>query len=74
MFLGMDSDRSPVKSYADIAFVIYGSMTRHVISLLQSMQLLFNLDIIILTNCLSLERIITGSDRVTVCFILVVFI
>ena len=69
IFLGMDSDRHPVRTYADLVFRIYGSVARHLVSLLQSMQLLFNVGIIILINGLSLEQIITGSGRTAVCFI-----
>ena len=74
MFLGLDSDRYPVKTYADIAFRIYGSVARYVVSLLQSIQLLFNVGIIILINGLSLEQIITGSGRTAVCFVVLCLI
>ena len=70
MFLGLDSSRYPVKTYADLAFRIYGPVARHAVSLLQSVQLLFNVGIIILINGLSLEQVITGSGRPAVCFVL----
>ena len=74
MFLGLDSDRYPVKTYADIAFRVYGSVARGVISLLQSAQLLFNVGVIVLINAISLDQIITGSGRSSVCFIVLVFV
>lgn len=69
MFLGLDSDRYPVRTYADLIFRIYGSVARSLVSVLQSTQLLFNVGIIMLINGLSLEQIITGSGRTAVCFI-----
>lgn len=74
MFLGLDSDPYPVKTYAEIAFRVYGSVARGVVSLLQSTQLLFNVGIILLINAISLEQILTGSGRGNVCFIVLVLV
>ena len=69
MFLGLDSYQYPVKTYADLAFRIYGPVARHVVTGLQSTQLLFNVGIIILINGLSLEQIIVGAGYKAVCFV-----
>ena len=65
MFLRLDSDRYPLKSYGDIAFRIYGTWARHSVNLLQSIQLLFNVGVIILANGQGLSQVV--NDKV--CFI-----
>ena len=74
MFLGLDSDRYPLKSYGDMAFRLYGRGVQHTVSVLQSIQLLFNVGIIIVINGLSLEQIVTGSGAGEKCFIILVFV
>ncbi|KAG1743824.1 transmembrane amino acid transporter protein-domain-containing protein [Suillus lakei] len=56
MFLKLDSDRYPVKSFGDLAHRIYGRWFRHVCNILQSIQLVFNVGIIILVNGQSLSQ------------------
>lgn len=48
MYLGLDSDRFPLRSYGDLAFITFGNYARHLVNVLQSIQLLFNVAIIIL--------------------------
>ena len=74
MFLGLDSDKYPLKTYSDIAFRIYGSFARNFVNGLQSIQLLFNVGIIIVVNGLSLEEIIEGSGSGDKCFIILCFV
>ena len=74
MFLGLDSDRYPLKTYSDIAYRIYGSYARHFVNVLQSVQLLFNVGILIVVNGLSLEEIIEGSGVGDKCFIILCFV
>ena len=74
MFLGLDSDRYPLKSYGDVAFRVYGGAARHVVNVLQSVQLLFNVGILVVLNGLSLEEIVTGSPSGEQCFIILVFV
>ncbi|QSZ34052.1 hypothetical protein DSL72_005632 [Monilinia vaccinii-corymbosi] len=50
MFLKLDSDRWPMRTYGDLAFRIYGAYARHVTNLLQSIQLLFNVGVIVISN------------------------
>ncbi|KAL8693875.1 MAG: hypothetical protein Q9218_001384 [Villophora microphyllina] len=65
MFLQLDSDRYPLRSYGDIAFRVAGTIARHTVNITQSVQLLFNVGIIIIQNGQGLAQISKGS----VCFI-----
>ena len=51
MFLKLDSDRYPLKTYGDIAFRVYGRVARHALNILQSIQLLFNVGLIVIGMC-----------------------
>lgn len=42
MFLGLDSDRYPLKTYGDIAFRVFGSVCRYVVNTVQSVQVTFS--------------------------------
>ena len=70
MFLGLDSDRYPLKTYGDIAFRVYGTIARHSINILQSVQLLFNVGIIVISNGQSLSEIANNDT----CFIILCFV
>lgn len=70
MFLVLDSDRYPLRCYGDIAYRIFGSVARHTFNIIQSVQLLFNVGLIIISNRQSLSQISNGS----VCFIVLCFI
>ena len=70
IFLGMDSDRYPLKTYGDVAFRIYGTFCRHLVNGLQSVQLLFNVGIIIIANGQSLAQI----SKDGACFIILCFV
>ena len=70
IFLGMDSDRYPLKTYGDIAFRVYGTLCRHLVNGLQSIQLLFNVGIIIISNGQSLAQI----SKDGACFIILCFV
>jgi len=50
MFLNLDSKEYPMKTFGDFAFRLYGTVARHVVNVLQSIQLLFNVGIIIISN------------------------
>jgi hypothetical protein len=50
MFLMLDSYKHPLKSYGDIAFRIFGRWARHIVNLLQSIQLIVNVGLIIIGN------------------------
>ena len=77
MFLQLDSDRYPLKTFGDLAYRVYGSIARHTVSLFQSVQLFLNVGIIIVTNGQSLSQIVAkGPDKTEngVCFIILCFV
>lgn len=65
MFLHLDSDRYPLKTYGDVAFRLYGFWARHTVNVLQSIQLLCNVGVIIIGNGQALSQV--AKDRV--CFV-----
>ena len=72
MFLSLDSDRYPLRSYGDIAFRVFGPLGRHAVNSLQSFQLLFNVGIIIIANGQSLSQMAAKGpdlDQNGACFI-----
>ncbi|KAL8696837.1 MAG: hypothetical protein Q9201_007452 [Fulgogasparrea decipioides] len=70
MFLQLDSDRYPLRNYGDIAYRVAGAIARHTVNIVQSIQLLFNVGIIIVSNGQSLSQISKGS----VCFVVLCFV
>ena len=44
LYIRLDSVRYPLKTYADIAERIFGRAARHVVNVLQSLQLLINVN------------------------------
>ena len=73
-FLGLDSDRYPLNSYGDMAFRVFGNWARHGVNILQSVQLLLNVAIIVVVNGQSLEEIVTGSGKTSICYVILIFI
>jgi hypothetical protein len=57
LFLKLDSDLYPVKTYADITRRIFGVEAAHVVNVLQSIQLIINVGTICLSNGQSLSQI-----------------
>lgn len=47
MYLHLDSDEYPVHNYSDLTERIYGRVARHGVNILQTLQLLFNVAVII---------------------------
>lgn len=77
MFLELDSDKYPLRTYGDIAFRVYGQSVRFGINVLQSLQLLFNVGIIIIQNGQSLSQMVAKGpdlDRDGACFIVLIFV
>ncbi len=57
MFLGLDSYEFPMRNYGDIAFRVYGTAFRHVVNVLQSIQLLCATGLIIISNGQALSQV-----------------
>ena len=77
MFLSLDSDKYPLRSFGDIAFRVYGQGVRIGITSLQSIQLLFNVGIIIVANGQSLSQMAAKGpnlDQNGACFIILCFV
>ncbi|KAL8732398.1 MAG: hypothetical protein Q9166_002796 [cf. Caloplaca sp. 2 TL-2023] len=70
MFLQLDSDRYPLRCYGDMTYRVAGAVARHFVNVVQSVQLLFNVGIVIIQNGQGLSQISKGS----VCFIVLCFI
>lgn len=70
MFLKLDSDRYPMRTFGDLGFRIFGKQTRHGMNILQSIQLLFNVGVIIIVNGQSLSQM----SKFKLCFSICVLI
>ncbi|CAA7271203.1 unnamed protein product [Cyclocybe aegerita] len=70
LFIRLDSVRYPLKTYADIAERIFGRGARHVVNILQSIQLLVNVATICLANGQSLSQISKGRLCFSVCIVI----
>lgn len=51
MYLKLDSDEYPVQNYSDLTERIYGRIARHGVNILQTIQLLFNVAVLVLGTC-----------------------
>jgi transmembrane amino acid transporter len=50
LFLMLDSYKHPLRTYGDIAFRVFGGWAKHIVSILQSIQLIVNVGLIILSS------------------------
>jgi len=71
MFIGLDSDRYPLKNYGDLAFRIYGNWFRYICNVLQSFQFFFNVSLLILSSGMGISQLSFGPNGTTphLCFI-----
>lgn len=65
LFGKLDSDRFPVVSYSDIGERLLGSAFRHLVTVLQSVQLIVNVGTLILSNAQNLSQL----DQGKLCFV-----
>jgi hypothetical protein len=70
MFLHLDSDRYPLKTYGDVAYRVFGPWARHGINVLQSLQILFIVSGVVLSSGQGISQI--SKNRI--CYILCIFI
>lgn len=69
-FLGLDSDRYPVKNYGDLAFRIYGNWARHICNILQSLQFFLNVTLLIVSNGQGIAQLSQPNTNDTaLCFV-----
>ena len=57
LFVKLDSDRYPVRTYSDIVERIFGRWARHCCTVLQSLQLIFNVGLLCLLSGQSLSQV-----------------
>ncbi|THX21220.1 hypothetical protein D6D17_00186 [Aureobasidium pullulans] len=69
MFLQLDSNQYPLKTFGDIAFRAYGKVVRHLVNILQAIQLIFNVGVIIIQNGQGLYQI-NGNICYIVCCVI----
>jgi hypothetical protein len=75
-FLGLDSDKYPVKNYGDLAFRIYGNWARYIVNILQSCQFFLNVTLLIVSNGQGIAQLSQPhSNDKALCFVacLVIF-
>lgn len=56
-FMGLDSYEYPIRSYVDIGYRLYGRWIRHLFNILQSIQLLLNVGLIVISNGEALSQV-----------------
>ena len=70
MFLRLDSIKYPLITYGDLAFRIYGKWARLLVNCIQSLQLFFNVGILILGKGQSIHQLSVGPNQgVGLCFV-----
>lgn len=62
LFLKLDSELYPVKTYSDLTERIFGRVARYGVDFLQSLQLIVNVGTICLSNGQSLSQIAAGPS------------
>ncbi|KAL6306846.1 transmembrane amino acid transporter protein-domain-containing protein [Sparassis latifolia] len=70
LFLKLDSDIFPVKTYSDIAERIFGKAAKHICTILQTIQLIINVGTICLSNGQSLSQMSKGRLCFAVCIVI----
>ncbi|KAF5505140.1 N amino acid transport system protein [Colletotrichum siamense] len=69
-FLGLDSDRYPLKGYGDLYFRVFGTWARHAINFAQGLQLMLFVAVLILGNGQSISQISKGPNGgAGICFV-----
>jgi len=71
MYLALDSDQFPLRTYSDLAGRIFGKTAEHIVNVLQSIQLLFNVAVIILGNGQGLSQVAANANT---CFSVLVLV
>ncbi|GKT52118.1 uncharacterized protein ColSpa_12299 [Colletotrichum spaethianum] len=74
-FLGLDSDRYPLKGYGDLYFRVFGARARHAVNVAQGLQLLLSVSVLILGNGQSISQISKGPNGgAGICFVVCLII
>ena len=70
MYLRLDNENHRILNYSDLVQRIFGARARHATNILQSIQLLFNVAVIIIGNAQGLSQVSNGK----VCFVVLALI
>jgi len=70
LFVRLDSERYPLRSYGDMAERLFGRAARHVVNILQSIQLVVNVATICLSNGQALSQITNAKLCFSVCIVI----
>ncbi|KAF8488736.1 transmembrane amino acid transporter protein-domain-containing protein [Gautieria morchelliformis] len=70
MYLKLDSNEYPIQNYSDLTERIFGRTARHCINVLQTIQLLFNVAVLVIANAQGLSQMSKGR----VCFSVLAFV
>ncbi|KEQ95906.1 hypothetical protein AUEXF2481DRAFT_4173 [Aureobasidium subglaciale EXF-2481] len=62
VFLGLDSDRYPIRDFGQAFFRVFGSKMRHLVNILQSFQMFLLVAVLILNNGGSISQISIGDN------------
>lgn len=65
-FMGLDSYQYPIRSFGDLGFRLYGPWMRYLINSLQSIQLLLNVGLIVISNGEALSQV----AKFKLCFVI----
>ncbi|KAG0645681.1 hypothetical protein D0Z07_8572 [Hyphodiscus hymeniophilus] len=57
IYLGLDSFEFPLTNYGDLAFRLYGTVPRHLVNLLQTIQLLCSVGLIVISNGQAISQV-----------------
>jgi hypothetical protein len=60
----MDSDRYPLRDFGQAFFRVYGQTMRHFINVMQSIQMIFLVAVLVLTNGQSISQVSIGQNGV----------
>jgi hypothetical protein len=63
LFLKTDSDKYPVRTYADLAERVFGQRARAVVNVLQGLQLIVLVGVLVLSNGQALSQMTKGKVR-----------
>jgi hypothetical protein len=67
MFLGLDSYQYPIRSFGDLGFRLYGMWMRHLLNVLQAIQLLLNVGLIVISNGEALSQAVKFNLCFAIC-------
>ncbi|KPM45716.1 hypothetical protein AK830_g802 [Neonectria ditissima] len=62
-YLGLDSDKYPLRTYGDLFFRVFGKIPRHMVNFMLGLQMLLFVAVLILSNGQSISQISQGNNN-----------